>query len=226
MRVLVVEDEADLADSLRRGLTAEGYTVDIATDGTTGLLLAGSGIYELIILDLMLPGHNGYQICRRLRAAHVTTPILVLTAKDGIYDHAEALDSPADDYLTKPFAYPVLLAHLRALDRRRTAVLSTELVVGDLILDTVRRVCRRAGQAIELTPREFALLEVLMRRPGAVLGKDEILLRAWPGEPEDVNLVEARMSGLRRKVDTAFGRGTLRTVRGAGYQIVDDRGGQ
>lgn len=223
MRVLVVEDEVDLADSLCRGLTAEGYSVDVAYDGIIGFEFARTGAYALIILDLMLPGRNGYDICRRLRGEDVATPILVLTAKDGTYDHAEALDCGADDFLAKPFSYPVLLAHLRALDRRRTSSLRTELVVGDLVLDVVRRRCTRSGQHVELTPREFALVEVLMRAEGGVLGKEEILLHAWPGEPEDVNLVEVRMSTLRRKLDLPFGRTSLRTCRGVGYQLVDDR---
>lgn len=223
MRVLVVEDEVELAAALGRGLRAEGYTVDLAHDGFLGLELARTDCYALIVLDLMLPGRSGYQVCRSLRRDGITTPILVLTAKDGIEDHTEALDSGADDFLAKPFSYAVLLAHLRALDRRRSARLQPVLVVGDLSLDLTRRTCTRAGQQVHLTAREFALLEALMRSAGAVLSKDELLLQAWPGEPEDVNLVEARMSGLRRKVDAPFGRASLQTVRGLGYRVVDDR---
>lgn len=223
VRVLVVEDEVELARSLARGLTAEGYTVDLAHDGFLGLQLARTGCYALILLDLMLPGRNGYQICRTLRSEEIATPILVLTAKDGSYDHAEALDCGADDFLAKPFSYPVLLAHLRALDRRRTSPPQPVLSVGDLSLDLMRRHCVRAGQRIELSAREFALLEVLMRSPGEVVSKDRILVQVWPGESEDVNLVEARMSGLRRKVDAPFLRSSLQTVRGVGYRVVDDR---
>lgn len=223
MRVLVVEDEVEHAAALGRGLRAEGYTVDVAHDGFLGLELARTDCYALIVLDLMLPGRSGYQVCRRLRRDGITTPILVLTAKDGVEDHTEALDSGADDFLAKPFSYAVLLAQLRALDRRRSARLQPVLVVGDLSLDLVRRTCTRAGQGVHLTAREFALLEALMRSAGAVLSKDELLLQAWPGEPEDVNLVEARMSGLRRKVDAPFGRASLQTVRGLGYRVVDDR---
>lgn len=223
MRVLVVEDEVALASSLQAGLTAEGYSVDVAHDGILGFELARTGAYALMVLDLMLPGRNGYDICRRLRAEQVATPILVLTAKDGVHDHADALDCGADDLLAKPFSYPVLLAHLRALDRRRTATLVPELRIGDLVLDTRRWSCVRAGHTIALTQREFAVLEVLMRSPGEVRSKDELLLQAWPGEPEDVNLVEAMVSALRRKIDTPYARCTVETVRGWGYRVVDDR---
>lgn len=222
MRVLIVEDEVDLAESLSRGLTAEGYSVDIATDGVYGLELARTDCFAAIILDLMLPSLNGYQICRRLRHEGVDTPILVLSAKDGTYDHAEALDAGADDFIAKPFSYPVLLAHLRALDRRRARIVPADLVVGDLTINTSRRTCTRSGRSIALTPREFAVLEVLMRQPGQIVTKDEILLQAWPGEAEDPNLVEARVSSLRRKVDAPFKRTTVLTVRAAGYRVIDD----
>lgn len=223
MRVLVVEDEVVLADALARGLEAEGYAVDVAHDGWYGHQLASGGGYGLIVLDLMLPGQSGYQVCRELRAEGVATPILVLTARDGVEDHTEALDCGADDYLTKPFAFPVLLAHLRALDRRRTAALEPHPTVGDLVLDLRHRRCLRGGRSIPLADRELALLEALMRRPDVVVGKDELLLEAWPGEPEDPNLVEARVSALRRKIDTPFGRRSLQTVRGEGYLLTDDR---
>jgi len=223
MRLLVVEDEVVLAESLARGLEAEGYAVDVAHDGWHGHRLAETGQYGLLVLDLMLPGMSGYQVCRELRAAGIATPILVLTARDGVEDHTEALDCGADAYLTKPFSFPVLLAHLRALDRRRTATLEPHPTVGDLVLDLRHRRCLRAGRSIPLADRELALLEVLMRSPGSVLSKDELLLRAWPGDPEDPNLVEARVSALRRKIDTPFGRRSLQTVRGEGYRLVDDR---
>jgi len=233
VRVLIVEDERELAENLRRGLVAEGYQADVAYDGHLGLALARTGSYAAIVLDLMIPVVNGYVVCQRLRADGVSTPILVLTAKDGVYDHTEALDSGADDYLSKPFSYPVLLAHLRALLRRRGPVVDVTLVVGDLVLDTRRHDCHRGGQRVELTPREFALLEVLAQRPGEPVTKEELLLQAWPDsstggsqreEAQDVNLVEVRVSALRRKIDAPFGRQSLQTVRGVGYRLVDDRG--
>jgi len=223
MRVLVVEDEKELAEMLRRGLTAEGYVVDVAHDGHLGLQLALTDTYAVIVLDLMLPVLNGYKVCERMREADVRTPVLILTAKAGEYDQTDALDGGADDFLSKPFSYPVLLARLRALLRRGASTLVQELVVGDLVLDTARHACRRAGRAVELTPREFALVEVLARRPGETVSKHEILLQAWPGETEDVNLVEVRISALRRKIDQPFNRRSVRTVRGVGYQLVDDR---
>lgn len=223
MRVLVVEDEEVLAAALARGLEAEGYAVDVAHDGWYGQQLAAGGGYGLIVLDLMLPGRSGYHVCRELRSAEVATPILVLTARDGVEDHTEALDCGADDYLTKPFSFPVLLAHLRALDRRRTATLEPQPTVGDLVLDLRRRRCLRGGRSILLADRELALLEVLMRQPDVVVSKDELLLAAWPGEPDDPNLVEARVSALRRKIDVPFGRRSLQTVRGRGYRLTDDK---
>jgi DNA-binding response OmpR family regulator len=224
VRILVVEDERELAENLRRGLVAEGYHVDVAHDGHVGLALARTAAYAAIVLDLMIPAVNGFLVCQRLRADGVTTPILVLTAKDGVYDHTEALDSGADDYLTKPFSYLVLLAHLRALLRRRPGVVEATLVVGDLVLDPRRHDCHRGGQRVELTPREFALLETLAERPGEPVTKDELLLSAWPDEAQDVNLVEVRISSLRRKIDAPFGRQSVQTVRGIGYRLVDDRG--
>lgn len=218
----MIEDERELAAALKRGLTAEGYTVDLAHDGRDGLWMARTGDYAGIILDLMLPVLNGYKACQALRRERIETPILVLTAKDGDYDQAEALDTGADDYLIKPFSYVVLVARVRALLRRGRRGGSPLLVVGDLVLDVAARSCRRAGSAVPLTPREFAIAEVLARRPGEVVAKTEILHHVWPDEVDDVNLVEARVSGLRRKIDAAFGRDSLRTVRGLGYRLVDD----
>ncbi|MDN5726792.1 MAG: response regulator transcription factor [Propionibacteriales bacterium] len=223
MRVLVVEDEAALADSLAIGRGAEGYVVDVARDGWYGHRLATDGSYGLIVLDLMLPGMSGHQVCRELRTAGVATPILVLTARDGVEDHTEALDCGADDYLTKPFSFPVLLAHLRALDRRRTAMLEPSPTVGDLVLDGRNRRCLRAGRSIPLTDRELALLDILVRHAGVTVGKDELLLAVWPEDAEDPNLVEARVSALRRKIDAPFGRHSLQTIRGEGYRLIDDR---
>ena len=219
----MIEDERELAGALKRGLSMEGYTVDVAYDGREGLWLARTGEYSGIVLDLMLPVLNGYKVCQALRREQIETPILVLTAKDGDYDQAEALDTGADDYLVKPFSYLVLVARLRALLRRGRGGGSPLLTVGDLVLDLPARSCRRAGRAVSLTPREFAIVEVLARRPGEVVSKTELLHHVWPGEVEDVNLVEARVSGLRRKIDVEFGRDSLRTVRGVGYRLVDDR---
>jgi DNA-binding response OmpR family regulator len=223
VRLLVIEDERELARTLRRGLNLEGFAVDLAHDGREGLWLARTGEYGGIILDLMLPGLNGYKVCEALRRERIETPILVLTAKDGDYDQAEALDTGADDYLVKPFSYVVLLARVRALVRRTRTSGSPLLTVGDLVLDVMARTCRRAGKPVSLTPREFAIADMLARRPGEVVPKTEIMHRVWPDEVDDVNLVEARVSGLRRKIDGAFGRDSLQTVRGLGYRLVDDR---
>ena len=219
----MIEDERELAAALKRGLSAEGYTVDLAYDGREGLWMARTAQYAGIILDLMLPRLNGYKVCQTLRRERIETPILVLTAKDGDYDQAEALDTGADDYLVKPFSYLVLLARVRALLRRGRGGGSPLLAVGDLVLDVAARTCRRAGASVSLTPREFAVAEVLARRPGEVVSKSELLHHVWPDEVDDVNLVEARVSGLRRKIDGEFGRDSLRTVRGVGYRLVDDR---
>ncbi|MFI9265340.1 response regulator transcription factor [Streptomyces werraensis] len=223
MRILVVEDEVDLAHTLRTGLTAEGYRVDLAHDGRQGLWMARTGAYALVVLDLMLPGLNGYKVCAQLRREGNATPVLVLTAKDGDRDQAEALDTGADDYLAKPFSYMVLVARLRALVRRSAATAPPVLAVGDLSLDVAGRVCRRGGVRVDLSPREFAVLELLARRAGQAVSKGDLLYHAWPDEAYDPNLVEARVSSLRRKVDTAFRRQSLQTVRGTGYRLVDDR---
>ncbi|KUN25942.1 two-component system response regulator [Streptomyces antibioticus] len=223
MRILVVEDEVDLAHTLHTGLSAEGYSVDLAHDGRQGLWMARNGEYALVVLDLMLPGLNGYKICAQLRREGNSTPILVLTAKDGDWDQAEALDTGADDYLAKPFSYIVLVARLRALVRRSVTVAPTVLAVGDLSLDVADRICRRAGIRVELTPREFAVLELLARRAGQAVSKADLLYHAWPDEAWHPNLVEARVSALRKKVDAAFHRQSLQTVRGTGYRLVDDR---
>ncbi|MEY9841132.1 response regulator transcription factor [Streptacidiphilus sp. EB103A] len=223
MRILLVEDERELAETLQRGLSAEGYTVDLAHDGRQGLWMARTCEYALIVLDLMLPGLNGYRVCAELRREGISTPVLVLTAKDGEYDQAEALDTGADDYLTKPFSYLVLVARLRALLRRAPGAALPVLAVGDLTVDLASRTCRRGGARVELTPREFAVLEVLARRPGEAVSKHELLHHAWPDEAWDPNLVEVRVSSLRRKIDVPFRRRSLQTVRGTGYRLLDDR---
>ena len=225
MAILVVEDERDLAASLRRGLVAEGYVVDVVHDGREGLERGCHHPYQAIVLDLMLPGLNGYRVCAELRQARVPTPVLVLTAKDGEYDEADALDIGADDYLSKPFSYVVLVARLRALIRRGGAVRPAVLQVGDLLVDPAERRCRRGPVQIPLTAKEFAVLACLARRPGEVVSKIEIIDEVWDTAFDgDVNIVEVYVRTLRRKVDLPFGRRSLETVRGAGYRLVDGRG--
>ncbi|OEV05690.1 response regulator transcription factor [Streptomyces oceani] len=218
MRLLIVEDERRLAVSLARGLTAEGFAVDVVHDGVEGLHRATEGSYDLIILDIMLPGMNGYRVCARLRAADDWTPVLMLTAKDGEYDEAEGLDTGADDYLTKPFSYVVLLAHVRALLRRRSRAGTPVLRLGELLVDPAARRVWVGAREISLTSKEFAVLEQLATRAGEVVSKAEILEHAWDFAYEgDVNIVEVYVSALRRKL----GAGWISTVRGAGYRLVD-----
>ncbi|MFE2482569.1 response regulator transcription factor [Streptomyces mirabilis] len=225
MRVLVVEDEKRLAAALQRGLRAEGFTVDVAHDGNQGLWLALEHSYDVVVLDIMLPGLNGYRVCARLRSAGSVTPILMLTAKDGEYDEAEALDTGADDFLSKPFSYVVLVARLRALHRRTGHRLPPAFRLGDLVIDPAGHTCVRGGTEIPLTAREFAILEYLARRTGEVVSKREILEHVWDSAFEaDPNLVEVHVSAVRRKIDTAFGRCALETIRGAGYRLAADGG--
>ncbi|WP_432905188.1 response regulator transcription factor [Micromonospora matsumotoense] len=217
MRVLVVEDEARLAAALQRGLTAEGFVVDTAGTGPTGLDAARHGGYDAMILDVMLPGLSGYEVVRRLRADECWLPVLMLSAKDGEYDQADGLDCGADDYLTKPFSYVVLLARLRALLRRGAPERPTVLTVGDLRLDPARRRVTRADVEVVLTAREFALLEYLIRRPGEVISKTELLDHVWDASLRTApNAVEVYVGYLRRKI----GRDRLETVRGAGYRLI------
>ncbi|GAA2784991.1 response regulator transcription factor [Crossiella cryophila] len=223
MRVLVVEDERRLAESLQWGLEADGYAVDLAHDGLEGLELAQLHPYQVIVLDIMLPKLNGYRVCAALRERGVRTPILMLTAKNGEYDEAEALDTGADDFLSKPFSYVVLTARLRALTRRGAAGAAGLLSFGDLVLDPGTRTCRRAGQPVTLTTKEFAVLECLLRHNGQVAAKSEILAQVWDlAYQGDPNIVEVYVSALRRKLDTPFGRRTIATVRGIGYRLVAD----
>ncbi|SDH89121.1 DNA-binding response regulator, OmpR family, contains REC and winged-helix (wHTH) domain [Sinosporangium album] len=224
MRVLVVDDEPRLAAALRRGLQAEGFAVDLAHDGVTGLQLARQGDYDLIVLDIMLPRLSGYNVCKTLRAENNWVPILMLSAKDGEYDMADGLDLGADDYLTKPFSYVVLVARLRALLRRGGGSRPAVLRAGDLTLDPARRRVLRAETSIDLTPREFALLEFLLRRLDDVVPKSEILEHVWDTYDTDPNVVEVYVGYLRRKIDAPFGRNSLQTVRGAGYRLAGDGG--
>ncbi|KRV49437.1 two-component system response regulator [Wenjunlia vitaminophila] len=225
MRLLIVEDERRLATALARGLAAEGFAVDVTHDGAEGLRLATGRDYDLVLLDIMLPGLNGYRVCAALRAAGVETPVLMLTAKDGEYDEAEGLDTGADDYLTKPFSYVVLLARVRALLRRRTRGAAPVLRVGDLTLDPAARRCLRGTQEVSLTAKEFAVLEHLAVRAGQVVSKADILEHVWDFAYDgDPNIVEVYVSALRRKMDAPFGRRSITTVRGAGYRLVADGG--
>jgi len=216
VRVLVVDDERGLVDALRRGLTAEGFAVDVAYDGAQGLDLATDRDYDAIVLDVMLPRRNGYDVVTDLRAAGVTTPVLLLSAKDGEHDVADGLDVGADDYLTKPFSFVVLVARIRALLRRPPQVRPAVLVVGDLVLDPAARTVTRAGAPVELTARELALLEYLMRHADRVVGKVELRDHVWDGPGEDGNVVEVYVGYLRRKL----GREAIATVRGAGYRVA------
>jgi DNA-binding response OmpR family regulator len=225
VKVLVVEDEVRLAQALRRGLQAEGFTVDLAHDGEDGLHLALEGDYSAIVLDVMLPRLSGYRVCQQLRAAENWVPVLMLSAKDGEYDEADGLDIGADDYLTKPFSYVVLVAHLRALLRRGAPDRPAVLTAGDLTLDPATRAVHRDNSEISLTPREFALLEFLMRRRGEVVAKTQILSNVWDSAYNgDPNVVEVYVGYLRRKIDAPFGRRAIETVRGAGYRLAADGG--
>ncbi|KAA6213935.1 DNA-binding response regulator [Streptomyces albofaciens JCM 4342] len=217
MRLLIVEDEKRLALSLAKGLRAEGYAVDVVHDGLDGLHRAGEGTYDLVILDIMLPGMNGYRVCGTLRAAGNDVPVLMLTAKDGEYDEAEGLDTGADDYLTKPFSYVVLVARVKALLRRRGRTALPVLRVGELSIDQGAHRVERGGVEVTLTAKEFAVLEQLALRAGDVVSKAEILEHVWDFAYEgDNNIVEVYVSALRRKLGAA----AIQTVRGAGYRLV------
>jgi DNA-binding response OmpR family regulator len=223
MKLLLVEDDKKIAAAVRRGLEAEGFGVDVALDGTDGLWMATEGTYDLVVLDIMLPGRNGFQICADLRDAGDWTPILMLTAKDGDLDEAEALDTGADDYLTKPFSFPVLVARVRALLRRAGSQPPAPVEVGDLRLDPGARRVWRGDTQIELTAREFDVVEFLVRRAGQVMSKPDILDGVWDFDFDgDPNIVEVYIRRLRRKIDEPFDRRSIETVRGAGYRISVD----
>lgn len=224
-RVLLVDDEPSIVEAVSRGLRAEGMAVDAALDGIDGLWKATNQRYDVIILDVMLPGLSGYEVLKRTRAAEVWSPILMLTAKDGEYDVADALDLGADDYLAKPFSFVVLLARVRALRRRGAQARPAQLRAGDLLIDPGRRICRRGTDEIPLTPKEFSVLEFLASHPDQVMSKTEILGAVWDENFEgDSNIIEVYIGYLRRKIDAPFGRHAIGTVRGVGYRL-DGAGG-
>jgi two-component system OmpR family response regulator len=226
MRVLIVEDEPKMAGLIKRGLTREGMAVDVAQRGEDALWRAEATEYDAIVLDVMLPGIDGFEVCQRLRAAGVWSPVLMLTARDSVPDRVAGLDRGADDYLTKPFSYAELLARLRALFRRGQAERPVELQVGDLRLDPATRRAWRGQTEIELSAKEFAVLETFMRHPGAVLSRFQLLEHAWDYEYENrSNVVDAYVRLLRRKIDRPFGVESIETVRGAGYRLREDAGG-
>jgi DNA-binding response OmpR family regulator len=223
MRVLVVEDEVHLAEAITDGLRAEGFDVDAVHDGIDGLWRAREGSYDAIVLDVLLPGMNGYRVCKTLRDEGVWTPILILTAKDGEYDEAEALDTGADDFLSKPFSFVVLLARLRALFRRGAPPRPAVLEFGPLRLDPATRKVASGDAEVSLTAREFALLEYLMRRDGSVASKSEILDHVWGMDfAGDPNVIEVYIGYLRRKLEQTDGSQPIKTIRGAGYRLVAD----
>jgi two-component system, OmpR family, response regulator len=226
MRVLIVEDQEKLASLIQKGLRQEGMAPDVARSGEDALWMAAATPYDAIVLDVMLPGTDGFEVCRRLRGDGVGSPILMLTARDAIRDRVAGLDAGADDYLVKPFAYAELLARLRALLRRGSGERSPELHAGSLRLDPASRRVWRGEEEIELSPKEFAVLETFMRRPGEVLSRYALLEHAWDGEYENrSNIVDSYVRFVRRKIDRPFGIESIETVRGAGYRLREDGGG-
>ncbi len=220
MRILVVEDEVKMAGLIRRGLREEGLSADVAVSGEDALWMAQATEYDAIVLDVMLPGIDGFETCRRLRSAGVWVPVLMLTARDAVEDRVTGLDSGADDYLVKPFAFAELLARLRALTRRTETERPTVLVVGELRLDPATREVTRRSSPIALSTKEFALLETFMRRPGEVLSRFHLLEHAWDVAYDNrSNVVDVYIRRLRRKIDEPFGGNSLETVRGAGYRL-------
>jgi two-component system OmpR family response regulator len=221
MRVLLVEDEARLASTVAKGLRAEGFVVVEALNGPDGLWRASEERFDAVVLDIMLPGLSGYEVLRQLRARRVWTPVLMLTAKDGEYDETDAFDLGADDYLTKPFRFRVLVARVRALVRRGAPQRPVVMTAGTLTLDPASRVVQRDGAPISLTPKEFAVLEHLMMKKDVVVTKSEIIQNVWDAHfrgPE--NIVEVYVRGVRRKIDIPFGTNTIETVRGVGYRLL------
>jgi len=220
MRILVVEDERRIAAFIKQGLEEENYAVDVAYDGIEALDWAAAVDYQLILLDVLLPRKDGIEVCRELRAGGSGVPILMLTARDAVEDRVHGLDSGADDYLVKPFAFQELLARVRALLRRRGETKTVRLQVGDLVLDTLSRQASRGGRIAELSTREYALLEFLMRHPGQVLGRTQIMDHVWGYDfLAASNVVDVYIGYLRRKIDDGFEHKLIQTVRGAGYRI-------
>ena len=223
MRVLVVDDEVRFAETLRRGLEREGFSVHVVHDGGDALWIATEQAFDLIVLDLMIPTLSGYRVIQGLRERNIWTPVIMLTAKDGEYDQVDALDLGADDYLTKPFSFVILVARLRALLRRGAPERPVVMSAGDLTLDPVSRSAARGGVQISLTPREYGLLEYLMRRKGEVVTKVDILDHVWDsGFEGPANIVEVYVGYLRRKLDVPFDRQSLQTLRGFGYRLSDE----
>jgi DNA-binding response OmpR family regulator len=219
-KLLLVEDDKKIATAVKRGLEAEGFTVEVSFDGDDGFWRASEGSYELILLDIMLPGRNGFRVCGDLRDAGIWTPVLMLTAKDGDLDEAEALDTGADDYLTKPFSFPVLIARVRALLRRTAGGHASPIEAGELRIDPRAHRVWYSDVEVPLTAREFEILEFMVRRAGLVLSKTEILTGVWSDEFEgDPNIVEVYVRRLRRKLDERFGVDMITTIRGAGYRL-------
>ena len=226
MRVLIVEDHVKMAALIQRGLRKEAMAVDVAANGEDALWMAAATEYDAIVLDVMLPGLDGFEVCRRLRGKDVWAPILMLTARDAVSDRVAGLDGGADDYLTKPFSYAELLARLRALIRRGAVERPAELRVGDLRLDPAQHKVWRGESEISLSPKEFAILETFMRRPGEVLSRFQLLEHAWDYDYENrSNVVDSYIRLLRRKIDEPFGSNSIETVRGAGYRLSEDGGG-
>jgi heavy metal response regulator len=222
MRILLVEDEGRIADFIRKGLSECGYAVDVANDGEEALDWAGVAEFDIIVLDVMLPVRDGIEVCRILRQRGIHTPILMLTARDAVEDRVRGLDSGADDYLVKPFAFAELLARLRALARREPSVSGTRLQTGDLVLETATREVSRQGQSIVLTSKEYALLEYLMRHPNQVLTRTMIAEHVWNYDFDNAtNVIDVHIRNLRRKIDDPFPTKLIHTVRGAGYRISD-----
>ncbi len=223
MRILLVEDDRKVASFIRKGLVEEGHAVDVASEGETGLAMGLDRLHDIIILDVMLPGKPGFQVVRELRQAKVATPVLLLTARDGVEDKVQGLDAGADDYLTKPFAFAELLARVRALLRRGTAAQAPLLQVTDLTLDPAKRTVKRGEEVISLTNREFALLEYFMRNPGRVLTRTMIAEHVWDYSfDSNTNVIDVYVNYLRKKIDTGRERKLLHTVRGVGYVLKAD----
>jgi len=225
MKVLVVEDDREIASFVKRGLEAERFTVEIALDGLQGHWLASEYHYDVIVLDIMLPELNGYKVCAQLREAGIWTPILMLTAKDGDLDEAEALNTGADDFLSKPFSFPVLVARIHALLRRGAPREESAVEVGGVRIDPIQHRVWRGDVEIDLTAREFAVLEYMLRRPGAVVTKGQLLDGIWDsGFDGNPNIIEVYVSRIRRKIDGPFGTKTIETLRGVGYRTVSTGG--